>query len=155
MNCLIDRLVHCEKGSSKKYDPFLPMVVTWFYGDVSYLNSCLSQFGAPYYSPNYTDTYVAKPYYLYDLRLVLKNIAQRLSWKYQFPCLLYLESYYSFLKNQLEGSLEISLSLLFKCEDIFILLWEYLVPIYYIEEKTSLYSERNSNLSLKTTLKRF
>ena len=30
MNYLIDPLVYCEKGSSKKYDPLLAMIDTWF-----------------------------------------------------------------------------------------------------------------------------
>ena len=46
----MDPLVYCEEGLSKKYDLFLPMVATWFYGDVNYLNSARPQFGAQYYS---------------------------------------------------------------------------------------------------------
>ena len=37
----MEPLVNCEKGSSKKCEPFLSMLATWFMGAVSYLNSLL------------------------------------------------------------------------------------------------------------------
>ena len=31
-NCLMDALVYCEEVTTKKYDPFLRMVATWYMG---------------------------------------------------------------------------------------------------------------------------
>ena len=52
----MDALVYSEKGSSKMYDLFLPMVDTLFMGAVSCLNS--PHIGAQYYFQKYTDSYV-------------------------------------------------------------------------------------------------
>ena len=53
-----------------------------------------AQFGA-----QYTSSFVLKIFFIYDLRWVLKNIAQMLYWKYLFLFLLHLESYYSSMKT--------------------------------------------------------
>ena len=59
-----------------------------------------------------------KTYFFCDLRLVLKNLAQRLSWKSKFLLLLHLESDYSFLKPSPKAFWKSRFSFLFKCENI-------------------------------------
>ena len=81
----------CEKNSYKKYDPFPPMAITWFIETSVNMNS------HPYIMLNTThknilSSYVLKTTSFYDLRLMLKNLSQRLSWKSQFPFLLHLKA---------------------------------------------------------------
>ena len=90
----------CEKDSSKRHNPFLPMMATWFMKADSFLNyfpyRCSTLLPKILY---YISSLCLKIYFFCHLRLVLKNVSQRLSWKSKFPLLLHLKKQLLFSEN--------------------------------------------------------
>ena len=114
LNYLMDLLVYLEKGSSKKYDPILPMMATLFYRDMIYLNSYSSPAQCSILLPRYTGSYVFITYFFCDLRLLLKILSLEAILEVSVSLLVSFRKLLRFYEKWPKESLEISISILIK-----------------------------------------